>query len=152
MMALAESSIQLVPDGTLLLHLALVVVMVTVLNLTLLKPINKVLEERERRTKGRLGDAQGILASAKEKVRLWEQGLRQARNEGYRLLEKERSDALRERELRLLGLKQELAKLVAEQKAEIQRQEQEARLVLQAEAQRLAALIGSQILGRTISG
>ncbi len=151
-MALAESSIQLVPDGTLLLHLALVVVMVTVLNLTLLKPINKVLEERERRTKGRLGDAQGILASAKEKVRLWEQGLRQARNEGYRLLEKERSDALRERELRLLGLKQELAKLVAEQKAEIQRQEQEARLVLQAEAQRLAALIGSQILGRTISG
>jgi F-type H+-transporting ATPase subunit b len=152
MMALAESSIQLVPDGTLLLHLALVVVMVTVLNLTLLKPINKVLEERERRTKGRLGDAQGILASAKEKVRLWEQGLRQARNDGYRLLEKERSDALRERELRLLGLKQELAKLVAEQKAEIQRQEQEARLVLQAEAQRLAALIGSQILGRTISG
>jgi F-type H+-transporting ATPase subunit b len=152
MMALAESSIQLVPDGTLLLHLALVVVMVTVLNLTLLKPINKVLEERERRTKGRLGDAQGILASAKEKVRLWEQGLRQARNDGYRLLEKERSDALRERELRLLGLKQELAKLVAEQKAEIQRQEQEARRVLQAEAQRLAALIGSQILGRTISG
>jgi len=152
MMALAESSIQLVPDGTLLLHLALVVVMVTVLNLTLLKPINKVLEERERRTKGRLGDAQGILASAKEKVRLWEQGLRQARNEGYRLLEKERSDALRERELRLLGLKEELAKLVAEQKAEIQRQEQEARLVLQAEAQRLAALIGSQILGRAISG
>jgi len=152
MMALAESSIQLVPDGTLLLHLALVVVMVTVLNLTLLKPINKVLEERERRTKGRLGDAQGILASAKEKVRLWEQGLRQARNDGYRLLEKERSDALRERELRLLGLKQELAKLVAEQKAEIQRQEQEARLVLQAEAQRLAALIGSQILGRAISG
>ena len=151
-MALAESSIQLVPDGTLLLHLALVVVMVTVLNLTLLKPINKVLEERERRTKGRLGDAQGILASAKEKVRLWEQGLRQARNDGYRLLEKERSDALRERELRLLGLKQELAKLVAEQKAEIQRQEQEARLVLQAEAQRLAALIGSQILGRAISG
>ena len=151
-MALAESSIQLVPDGTLLLHLALVVVMVTVLNLTLLKPINKVLEERERRTRGRLGDAQGILASAKEKVRLWEQGLRQARNDGYRLLEKERSDALRERELRLLGLKQELAKLVAEQKAEIQRQEQEARLVLQAEAQRLAALIGSQILGRTISG
>ena len=151
-MALAESSIQLVPDGTLLLHLALVVVMVTVLNLTLLKPINKVLEERERRTKGRLGDAQGILASAKEKVRLWEQGLRQARNEGYRLLEKERSDALRERELRLLGLKEELAKLVAEQKAEIQRQEQEARLVLQAEAQRLAAIIGSQILGRAISG
>src|SRR6266446_4914507 len=138
MMALAESSIQLVPDGTLLLHLALVVVMVTVLNLTLLKPINKVLQERERRTKGRLGDAQGILASAKEKAGLWEQGLRQARNEGYRLLEKERSDALRERELRLLGLKAELAKLVAEQKSEIQRQEQEARLVLQAEDQRLA--------------
>ena len=41
-MFLAEASIQLVPDATLLLHLVLVVVMVFVLNRTLLKPINDV--------------------------------------------------------------------------------------------------------------
>jgi len=150
MLALAESPIQLVPDGTLLFHLALIIVMVIVLNLTLLKPINRVLEERERRTKGKLGDAQEVFASAQEKVRLWEQGLRQARNEGYRLLEKERAEALRERESQIAALKLELANLVAKQKSEIVRQQQEAREVLQGEAQQMAALLSSQILGRTI--
>jgi F-type H+-transporting ATPase subunit b len=150
MIAFEESSIQLVPDGTLLLHLVLVVVMVVVLNLTLLKPINKVLEERERRTKGKLDDAEGILASVKEKILLWEQGLRTARNEGYRLLEQKRAIALREREMRLSELKQELSALVTSQKAEIRRQEEEARATLEVESRRIAALIGSQILGRSI--
>ncbi len=53
-LAFSDSAIQLVPDGTLLFHLALIVVMVVLLNVTLLKPINRILEERERRTKGRM--------------------------------------------------------------------------------------------------
>jgi hypothetical protein len=40
-MFLAESTIQLVPDGTLLLHLLMVVVMVAVVNRTLLKPLTR---------------------------------------------------------------------------------------------------------------
>ena len=57
-MILAEASIQLVPDATLLLHLVLVVVMVFVLNRTLLKPINDILSEREKL--GSTGMGQGI--------------------------------------------------------------------------------------------
>lgn len=151
MMALAESSIQLVPDGTLLLHLVLVVVMVAVVNSALLRPINKVLAERERRTSGRLSEAETIIASAKEKMKQWERGLRDARNEGYRLLEQERANALRERELRLAGLKAELAHSVASQKSEIQRQQRDAETSLEGEAHRLASLIGTQVLGRSIS-
>ncbi len=151
MMALAESSIQLVPDGTLLLHLVLVVVMVAVVNAALLRPINKVLEERERRTSGRLSEAERIIASAKEKMRLWERGLRDARNESYRLLEQERANALRERELQVAGMKAELAHSVALQKSEIERQARDAQTSLEAEARRLAALIGTQVLGRSIS-
>jgi len=151
MMALAESSIQLVPDGTLLLHLALVVVMVAVVNAVLLGPINKILEERERRTTGRLSEAAATLASAKEKMRLWERGLREARNNGYKLLEQERLAALRERELKLAGLKAELAQLVAAQKLEIHRQQLEAQGSLKNEARHLAELIGSQVLGRSLS-
>ena len=45
-MILLETSIQLVPDGTLLFHLFLVVVMVFVVNRTLLGPINRILAER----------------------------------------------------------------------------------------------------------
>jgi F-type H+-transporting ATPase subunit b len=150
MMALAESSIQLVPDGTLLLHLALVVVMVVVLNRTLLKPMNKVLAERERRTSGKLGEAAQISVDAKEKMRTWEQGLREARNGAYRLMEKERAEALREREGRLGDLKRQLSVLVEQQKAEIRSQEKEAQVALELEGKRLAELIGAQILGRPI--
>jgi hypothetical protein len=42
----AENSIQLVPDGTLLLHVLIILVMVYVLNATLFKPINLILEAR----------------------------------------------------------------------------------------------------------
>jgi F-type H+-transporting ATPase subunit b len=152
MIALAENSIQLVPDGTLLFHLVLVVVMVVLLNRTLLKPINKVLEERERRTGGKLSEAQEILASAEEKARLWERGLREARNDAYHLLEKERAEALRDREQRLATLKAELGDLVATEKLEIQRQEKAAHGELQAEARRLAELIGTKVLGRPLRG
>jgi hypothetical protein len=44
----AENSIQLVPDGTLILHVIIILVMVYVLNATLYKPINKILESREK--------------------------------------------------------------------------------------------------------
>ena len=151
MLALAESSIQLVPDGTLVLHLALVVVMVSVVNVALLRPINRILEERERRTSGRLSEAEKTMSAAKEKMRLWERGLRDARNEGYKLLEQERLNELRDRELRIAGLKAELAHLVAAQKSEIQRQEREAQSSLENEARVLAGLIGTQILGRSIT-
>jgi len=151
MIALAETSIQLVPDLSLLFHLLLVVVMVAVLNLTLLKPINKVLAERERRTTGKLGDAAAITAEAKGKMRAWEQGLREARNEAYKLSERARSEALLEREQSVAELKTELADLVATQKAELQAQQKTAQTALELEARRLAALIGAQILGRPVS-
>jgi len=38
-LGLAENSIQLVPDGTLILHVLIILVMVYVLNATLFKPI-----------------------------------------------------------------------------------------------------------------
>ena len=65
-MILAETSIQLVPDATLLFHLVLVVVMVVVLNRTLLKPINQILSERERLITGHLREAEALAAESLE--------------------------------------------------------------------------------------
>ncbi len=65
-MFLAETSIQLVPDGTLLLHLLLVVVMVAVVNRTLLRPINKILEERDKHILGRVDEAKEMLKTREE--------------------------------------------------------------------------------------
>jgi F-type H+-transporting ATPase subunit b len=139
-----------VPDGTLIFHLFLVVLMVGILNLTLLKPINKVLDERERRTSGKLSEAQEVRLTAEEKLRAWEQGLRDARNEAYRLQEKQRAIALAEREERVNAAKTELAESVAVQKTEIVKQGHDAQQVLEGEARRLAELIGSRILGRQV--
>ena len=49
--ALAENSIQLVPDGTLLINVLVVVLMIAVLNRTLYRPINSILREREHARK-----------------------------------------------------------------------------------------------------
>lgn len=149
--ALAENSIQLVPDGTLFLHIAIILLMVFVLNATLFKPINRILAERERRTRGRSGEAQDILQRVEEKVTRYEQTLREARSEGYRLLEQERAEAINERQTRLSAVRDEINHLIAEQKEAIGGQVSEARATLEQEARRLAADIGSQILHRPIS-
>ncbi len=87
----AGNSIQLVPDGTLLLHILIILVMVYVLNATLFKPINRILEAREKRTRGRLTEAEEILRSVSEKLSQYERTLRQARGEAYALARVARS-------------------------------------------------------------
>src|SRR5918911_512342 len=94
----AENSIQLVPDGTLFLHIGLILVMVFILNATLFKPINHILEEREKRTGGRSGQARDILRRVEEKLRHYENALREERAEEYRLMQQVRAEAMRKRQ------------------------------------------------------
>ena len=65
MLAFAES-IQLIPDGTLLIHIVIIISMVFVLNRLLFKPINKILNDRERLTTGSSTEAHGILRRVEE--------------------------------------------------------------------------------------
>jgi F-type H+-transporting ATPase subunit b len=150
-LGLLESSIQLVPDGTLLLHVALIALMVTILNLTLFRPINRILEERDRLTRGRLGEAEATAASVAKKMTEYEKHLRDSRAEGYRLMEQRRIEALREREQKIGAIKLEISNWVEGEKAELSRQASEAREVLALEARKLSLEIGSQILGRSVS-
>lgn len=149
--ALAENSIQLVPDGTLLLHIAIIVVMVVVLNLTLFQPINRILEQRELQTRGRLTEAQSTLAKVKEKIARYERELREARAEGYRLMEQHRIEALREREQQIAAVKQEMATLITDQKAMLTHQAEDVRQTLGIEARGIGLEIGFRILGRPLS-
>jgi F-type H+-transporting ATPase subunit b len=150
-LAFAENSIQLVPDGTLILHILIILVMVFVLNATLFKPINRILEERERRTRGRSGEAHDILQRVEEKVAHYERTLREARAAGYQLMEQERAAALSERQAKLNAVKDEINRSVVEQKEAVHAQVEDARATLEQEARRIAAQIGSQILHRPIS-
>ena len=141
----AENSIQLVPDGTLLLHILIILVMVYVLNATLFKPINRILAAREKRTRGRLSEAEEILRSVNEKLAEYERSLRQARGEAYSFSEQERARAMQERPVKVNEMRQQLADSITGEKEAITRQAGEARTVLEAESHRIASEIGSQV-------
>lgn len=147
-MFLAETSIQLVPDGTLLLHLLMVAVMVFILNRTLLKPINEILAERERQIAGRLKEAEALSAETDEKLNRYNGTLREARAEGYRLLEKERAAALKEKDEKVRLYREEMSKTVAAQIEQTRGQEQKVREELESQAAVVGDLISSQILRR----
>lgn len=148
----AESSIQLVPDGTLLLHLAIIIAMVALLNATLLKPINRILEERDRLTKGRLSEAQKTLLTVSEKLSEYERRLREARAEGYALMERERAVISEERQRKLAEVKSEITRLLSTEKEKLNTEGTEVRGKLAVEARSIALEIGRQILRRPIAG
>src|SRR5579885_1020681 len=146
-LAFAES-IQLVPDGTLVLHIVIIVTMVFVLNRILYKPITRVLGEREHRTRGRSGEAHEILRRVSENLSRYENSLRQARADSYRLLEQQQAEAAGERQRRGRAVRGELEGQIEEQKQEIHAQAEDARITLEGEARRAAASITSQVLRR----
>lgn len=147
-MFLAEASIQLVPDGTLLLHLLLVAIMVFVLNRTLLKPINQTLSEREKQIAGPLNEAQALAVEREEKLRKYNEALHEARIDGYKLLEKERSEALKEKEEKIRAYRDQVSKEVASELESIRKQEQSVKAELEGQAAAISNLISSQILRR----
>jgi F-type H+-transporting ATPase subunit b len=147
-MFLAETSIQLVPDGTLLLHLLMVVVMVVVLNRTLLKPINSILADRDKHILGRVNEAQEMLKAQEQKLSDYNSALRQARSEGYQLLERERAQALKEKDEKLRSFKEETNRVVAEEIETTHSQELQVRSQLESQAETFGAMITAQVLGR----
>src|SRR5205085_10969875 len=79
-------SIQLVPDGTLVIHIAIIITMVFLLKRILFKPINRTLDEREGRTRGRSKEARGIIQRVESNLTRYEDSLRRARAEVYFLM------------------------------------------------------------------
>src|ERR1044072_1149218 len=146
----AEDSIQLVPDGTMLLHIVIILLMVYLLNLTLYKPINLMLASREKRTRGRLSEAQEITQNVTEKMGEYETSLRQARAEAYAFAESQRAEAMKQRQEGVDETRAQLAASLAKEKETIQEQTADARQGLDADAHRIAAEISGRVLKRPV--
>jgi len=146
-LALAESSaIQLVPDGTILIHIALILIMIWVLNRTFFRPINRVIAAREKNKGGRFGEAEALLRQVEEKNTRFESVMREARAEGYQKIEAERSAAMATRQAKVETVKAEVEQKLAAEKDAIAQQAEQARLQIAAEARVLAEKISSNIL------
>lgn len=144
-LAFAES-VQLFPDGTLFIHIALILLMIWVLNRTFFRPINRVIESREKHKGGRGGEAQAILGDVTEKQAKYNQELLAARSQGYELIEKERAGAVDERRNAIAAAKSETANALASEKQEVDKQAAAARSVIAKEADGMADKITSNIL------
>jgi F-type H+-transporting ATPase subunit b len=148
----AENSIQLVPDGTLILHVIIILVMVFVLNATLYKPINRILEAREKRTRGRMSEAQEIMTDVSQKLANYEKQLRQARADAYALSEQERTAAMQARQQKLNEVREQLSASIAKEKQVIAGQADDARASLEDESRKIASDISSRVLNRRVNG
>jgi F-type H+-transporting ATPase subunit b len=146
MVVFAFAGIQLIPDGTLLIHIALILLMIWILNRTFFRPINKVLESREKNTGGRSGEAQEILNQVQEKKASFDLAMRETRSKGYETIEKSRAKAIKKRQEQLTLVKEEVATLISNEKAEITKQTEKARKDITKEAEKLAEKISSNIL------
>lgn len=146
LLAFAEQSIQLFPDGTLFIHIALILIMIWVLNRTFFRPINRVIEEREKHKGGAGGEAERILGDVAEKETRYNKALLEARSEGYDLIEKERSEAVAQRLARVAAAKEETARDLAERKAQLETQTAAARSAIATEAETMADRIAANIL------
>lgn len=146
MFLLALAEVQLVPDGTVIIHVALILIMIFILNRTFFRPINRILESREKNRGGRFGEAEGILSEVNEKQSKYNQAMLEARSEGYGMIEKERAEAVAKREAALTSVKEEVAQKFAAEKSELEQQTAQAKTAIAAEAEKLAEKISSNIL------
>lgn len=143
-------SIQLVPDGTLFVHIAIILLMVFILNRTLFRPVNHVLEERGKRTHGRSDEAKKTIERVQESALRYDRMLREARVESYHTMERHRAEAMNERQQRIAVVREEVSSSIEQEKKSIGDQTAEARTTLEGEARRVAASVSAQILGRSV--
>ena len=144
-LAFAES-VQLVPDGTIFVHIALILLMIWILNRTFFRPINRIIESREKNKGGRFTEAESILHEVSEKQAKYNQAMQEARTRGYETIESERADALADREAKISQIKHEVEQRFEQEKAQLQSQTVEARTAIAAEADKLAEKISANIL------
>lgn len=137
-------------DGSFLFIFVSIFVLIFLLNRTLFKPINQVLEERERLGGGRLSEAKAILARYDEQIAAYEGRIRAARAESYQQIESFRREALATRAASIARAREEMAGELAVAKQEIAGQAEMARASLGGEVRQMATSISSQLLGRAI--
>lgn len=145
LLAFAEG-VQLVPDGSLIIHIGMILLMIFILNRTFFRPINRIIEDRMKNQGGRYTEAEQILNQVNKKQSDYESNLRQARSEGYEMVENQRNEALQKQQSEIETVKAETDAKFVQSKDEISKQTSEARSLIAQQADELADKISANIL------
>jgi F-type H+-transporting ATPase subunit b len=145
LLAFAES-IQLFPDGTLFVHIAIILAMIWILNRTLYRPINRVLQAREKSKGGHSTEAEAILSDVSAKETRYTKELLDARTAGYALIEKEQKKAAAASDKKIAEAKDAAGTTIETGKADLEKQVATAKTEIDTEAEKLADSIAAHIL------
>jgi F0F1-type ATP synthase membrane subunit b/b' len=124
----------------------MVAVMVFILNRTLLKPVNRILSDREKEIKSGLSAAETLNAERQEKLKEYYQVLKDARGQAYHLLERERAQAITEKEQRVRVAKETIKGNVSKNLEDTRNQQAKVTAELESQAQALGEVISKQVL------
>ena len=146
LLAFAESAaVQLVPDGTIFIHIALILLMIFILNRTFFRPINRLIESREKNKAGG-SESENLLREVSEKEARYNEALREARSRGYELIEAERGDALAQKQETVGAAREQAQATLTEELSQLEKQTSEARAAIASEADKMADKISTNIL------
>src|SRR5215468_1938626 len=109
-------------DGSFLFIFFSILLLIFILNHTLFKPINQILNERERLGAGRIGEARRMLGEYEERLKRYESQLHEARGDAYQRLEAERREAALGRERMITEVKAEMTAQIDAAKEDIAEQ------------------------------
>lgn len=148
LLLLAENILAI--DGSFLFVFISILLLVFILNATLFRPLNKVLEDREKMSGGASHEARDLIKEYEKKVMLYEDGIRNARHEAYQYAESQRHEALAVRQDLIAEAKAEATAQIEAAKQEIANQAAAARVGLEKEAMAMAAKVSTSILHRPV--
>jgi F-type H+-transporting ATPase subunit b len=141
----------LIPDLSVFAVIALVLVLTVVLDRMLLRPVTRVMQEREAAIVSARALADVSRARAQAAADELEAKTRAARAEVYRQMEEKRRAALERRAALVAETRREIERSLRDATQRIMQQARDARARLEREADALASTIVERVLGRKAS-
>ncbi len=141
----------MIPDLSVVWVIAFVLLLTVILDRLLLRPITRVMREREEAIRSARDLAEQSQARAQAAIEEFDAKTRAARAEVYRQMDEKRRAALASRAALLADTRQEIERTTDEASQRLAAQAAAARGQLDAQADELASTIVERVLGRKAS-
>lgn len=112
----------------------------------LLRPLLRVLEERQARTTGVFEDADSFEERVNSLIATYERRIKEEKQAGFKLAEQVRNEALSVRQDKISEARSQAHGLLEEAKSQVRAELAEARQELQHEAEEMARIISDRVL------
>lgn len=143
-------AVTIFPDISLLSVIVVFIILFIALDKILFQPLFRVMEERAKRTDGVMAESTKMAERHTALLNQYEQSIRAARSESYKMQEQTRSEAVRQGTEVIHQSRGQAEELIQKAKRELQGQVEEAKTALASDAAATAVLIEQTILQRPV--